>query len=141
MFIGDGEMREQVEARIHELGIENSVRLLGVRQDVSKFYQALDVLMFPSTYEGLGMVAVEAQAAGLPVLASSFVPQEVVLIPELVAFLSLRDSNGWVNALAAVSVSAEHSNEQTRICQSGYDISDSARELCDWYLTLAATIS
>ncbi|WP_143882096.1 glycosyltransferase [Bifidobacterium longum] len=141
VFIGDGEMREQVEARIHELGIENSVRLLGVKQDVSKFYQALDVLMFPSTYEGLGMVAVEAQAAGLPVLASSFVPQEAALIPELMAFLSLRDPNGWVNALAAVSVSAERANEQTRICQSGYDIEDSARELCDWYLTLAATIS
>jgi glycosyltransferase involved in cell wall biosynthesis len=61
---------------------------------------AADVLLFPSRAEGMGMVAVEAQAAGLPVCASSAVPDEIVVIKELVEFVSLEKSYlEWVTVL------------------------------------------
>lgn len=63
--------------------------LLGVRKDIVHLMLASDVLLFPSRAEGLGMVAVEAQSAGLPVLASSPVPREISVLKEFVAFMEL----------------------------------------------------
>jgi glycosyltransferase involved in cell wall biosynthesis len=61
---------------------------------------AADALLFPSRSEGMGMVAVEAQAAGLPVLASDQVPDEVVVLEELVAFMGLdRPFTDWAAKL------------------------------------------
>lgn len=140
-FLGDGGMMPKVKERIRELGLGDSVRLLGVQDDVGRFYQAFDVLMFPSTYEGLGMAAVEAQTAGLPVLSSTFVPEEASLIPELMTFLPTTDVEQWVDRLSQIAVTSVRPDERIRISDSGYNIADSAQELCDWYLTLAATLS
>jgi glycosyltransferase involved in cell wall biosynthesis len=76
-------------ALIEEKGLRERVRLLGVRKDMVRLMLAADVLLFPSRAEGMGMVAIEAQAAGLPVLASSAVPDEVVVLEELVDFCGL----------------------------------------------------
>jgi glycosyltransferase involved in cell wall biosynthesis len=74
---------------IAEKGLSDRVKLLGVRKDMVRLMLAADVLLFPSRAEGMGMVAIEAQAAGLPVLASSAVPDEVTVLKELVDFCSL----------------------------------------------------
>lgn len=133
---GDGDMMKQVQARIHELGLERSVRMLGVRNDISSLYQALDVLAFPSTYEGLGMVSIEAQASGLPVIASNYVPRETSIIPGLVKFFPLDKTDAWAVELAEMSPVAKRSDEKNAICHAGYDIKDSAQQLGEWYSQL-----
>jgi glycosyltransferase involved in cell wall biosynthesis len=75
--------------RIARAGLEDRFHFLGIRKDIERLMLGSDVLFFPSRGEGLGMVAVEAQAAGLRVLASSAVPRECVVIPELVRFKDL----------------------------------------------------
>ena len=67
MLIGQGENEDKVKQRISELGINDKVMLMGVRQDVNELLQAMDVFVLPSLFEGLGMVLIEAQAAGLHV--------------------------------------------------------------------------
>lgn len=129
-------MMKQVQARIHELGLERSVRMLGVRNDISSLYQALDVLAFPSTYEGLGMVSIEAQASGLPVIASNYVPREASIIPGLVKFFPLDKTDAWAVELAEMSPVAKRSDEKNAICHAGYDIKDSAQQLGEWYSQL-----
>jgi glycosyltransferase involved in cell wall biosynthesis len=62
---GDGDMMKQVQARIHELGLERSVRMLGVRNDISSLYQALDVLAFPSTHQGADTAVRSLERLGL----------------------------------------------------------------------------
>ena len=126
-------MMKQVQARIHELGLERSVRMLGVRNDISSLYQALDVLAFPSTYEGLGMVSIEAQASGLPVIASNYVPS---ISPGLVKFFPLDKTDAWAVELAEMSPVAKRSDEKNAICHAGYDIKDSAQQLGEWYSQL-----
>ncbi len=79
-----------------------NIHILGPRRDVPKLMAAADVLLAPSIQEGLGMVIVEAQAAGLPVLASDSIPKECVVVPGMVEFLPLSLGAGkWAEAVAA----------------------------------------
>jgi len=91
-----------LEDRIQSAGLTNQIRFIGIRHDIDRLMLGSDALLFPSRGEGLGMVAVEAQAAGLPVLASEAVPKECVVSPELVTFLPL---NGEVKTWAAELIS------------------------------------
>lgn len=96
-----------------DLGIEDRVHLLGVRSDVPALLSAADVFVFPSTYEGLGLAAVEAQAAGLPVVMSDSVPAEAVVVQLLCQRLSLNDPVAeWADAIVhAVDVDKPRSVE------------------------------
>lgn len=136
-IVGDGD-DSKLREEIHGLKIERNVKLLGVRDDVADYYSAFDVLAFPSTYEGLGMASIEAQAANLPVVCSSAVPKEADLVPSLVQRIPLDAGlKSWVSALYGykrdMSVRVSHTRE---IAQKGYDIRESAAELVRWYKKL-----
>lgn len=81
-------------------GLDFSIKFLGVQKDVERLMLGSALLLFPSQDEGLGMVAVEAQAAGLRVLASDLVPRECVVMPELVTFRSISDGDSqWAKTV------------------------------------------
>ena len=77
IIVGDGNMRDEISDMINNYHLEDSVMLLGERADIYNIMQAMDCLLFPSIYEGYGLVAVEAQISGMPVYASSNVPRDV----------------------------------------------------------------
>lgn len=79
MLIGDGALRPGIEGRAAEGGLSDRVLFLGDRKDVPDLYQAMDALVLPSFFEGLPMVGVEAQCAGLPMICSDRVPDEVAI--------------------------------------------------------------
>ena len=119
---------------------ESAVRFLGPRQDVPALLSAMDCFIFPSHHEGLPVTLVEAQAAGLPVAASSAITDEVCITP-LVRRLGLDVPAGdW--AAAALELAA--GGFEARRCPAdalrgaGYDIADTARWLEDFYLARAA---
>jgi glycosyltransferase involved in cell wall biosynthesis len=90
LFVGEkGKMHSVLAGFVKERAQGDTIRFLGLRRDIPRLMLAADLLLFPSTAEGLGMVAVEAQAAGLPVLASDRVPTECVVVPSLVRFRPL----------------------------------------------------
>lgn len=76
LIVGEGDLRDKLEEKIASYSLANDVRIEGFRKDLKKCYSALDLFAFPSIYEGLGMVAVEAQVNGLTVLSSVFVPED-----------------------------------------------------------------
>ena len=76
LIIGDGPLFEKLEKKISKFGLADDVILESFREDINKCYSVLDLFAFPSLYEGLGMVAIEAQIAGVHVIASSNVPPE-----------------------------------------------------------------
>jgi len=89
-----------LEQRIAAAGLEGRIQFVGIRKDIERLMLASDILLFPSRGEGLGMVAVEAQAAGLPVLASTNVPAECVVVPELVRFKDVEEGGAaWADEL------------------------------------------
>ena len=76
LLIGEGALLDDIKAKVHKLGLDDVVHFLGVRQDAYRFYQAFDVFLLPSRYEGLPVVGVEAQIAGLPCVFSNSMTEE-----------------------------------------------------------------
>ncbi|HXQ16780.1 MAG TPA: glycosyltransferase [Caulobacteraceae bacterium] len=107
LLAGDASaVTEALQRRVCSAGVANRIAFAGRRRDVGRLMKASDALLFPSRTEGLGMVAVEAQAAGLPVLASTAVPRECVVIPDAVRFLGLDEGvSAWVEHLRSLLAS------------------------------------
>jgi len=81
ILVGTGPLEEKVRHKVSDKGISESVHFLGNRKDMNRIYQAMDVFIFPSLFEGLGIVAIEAQAAGVPVVCSEGLPPEAEISP------------------------------------------------------------
>jgi glycosyltransferase EpsF len=129
--------RSAMEQHVRSWGMEDNLRLIGVRNDVPRLMRAADVLLFPSVEEGLGMAAVEAQAAGLPVLASTAVPREAIVVPELYNTVALdQPLEIWANTLRRVVAQKRPSIEKCRrtLENSEFSITNSARHLAEIYL-------
>jgi len=101
VMVGGGETaRRDLAGVVAQWDVKDRIRLVGAQLDVQRYMAAAECLIFPSLEEGLGMVAVEAQAAGLRVLASDTVPTEAVVVPELVSFLPLSQNiEAWRDKL------------------------------------------
>jgi glycosyltransferase involved in cell wall biosynthesis len=80
LLIGDGELRTTLEAQTRVLGISARTIFAGGRNDVAAVLATMDVFVFPSHFEGLGLAVVEAQAAGLPVVVADTTPSEALVI-------------------------------------------------------------
>lgn len=120
VLVGEGELREKIEAQIRDLRIEDKVVMLGARNDIHGFFQASDYFLFPSLWEGLPVTVIEAQAAGLPCFISDKVTNEVH-ISELVASLPIdRGTKPWVDGI--MQTSAKRKDVSSEIISAGFDI-------------------
>ena len=129
LLIGDGPLREQIENKVKTLGLNEKVIFTGVRSDVADLYNAMDVFCFPSLYEGLGMVAVEAQANGLPVISSTEVPQEAK-ISDAIKFEALSNTKSfWGNDILDCVNQRNIGSIGAEISHSEFDIRVEAKKL------------
>jgi glycosyltransferase EpsF len=132
---GDG-ARSMFEDEVAAWGLADRIRFVGKRLDVGRFMAASHTLLFPSLEEGLGMVAVEAQAAGMHVLASDAVPRESVVIAELVKFLPLAAGpDAWAaELLKQLSMPRYDASIATaKVKRSPYAVEESYRRLHSIY--------
>jgi glycosyltransferase involved in cell wall biosynthesis len=131
LLIGDGELRSQLEEQTRMLGIKDKVIFTGVIPNVFDYMQAMDLFVFPSIFEGLGIVMIEAQASGLPCIVSSDVPEEAC-ITNLVSKLSL-STEEYIWALKIVGYCKTNNNDRrntsTQIKLKGYDIYDTVKKI------------
>ncbi|MFC0216469.1 glycosyltransferase family 1 protein [Paenibacillus chartarius] len=132
LLAGDGDLRPAMESKVRQLGLQDSVRFLGVRSDIPQLMQAMDVFLFPSLFEGLPVVLVEAQAAGLQCIVSDTITRETDVTGR-VKFLGLNDSPAvWAEHI--VSCSTEHADTSGQLQARGYDTQTMAAWLTDYYL-------
>ncbi len=101
LLVGDGPLRPAIEAKARQLKLDRHVLFAGARPDIPRLMlAAMNAFLFPSLYEGLGLVMIEAQAAGLPCISSEAVPQEAILAGSTVQRLSLSQSAAvWADAV------------------------------------------
>jgi glycosyltransferase involved in cell wall biosynthesis len=137
LFIGDGDLRMEIVSQVRSLGLESRVTFVPDTLCVPQFMlSVMDCFVFPSRYEGLGLVAVEAQAAGLPCILSDRIPTEVVVDSELVTTLSLQDSpQRWVAALLHARAGRIHPSAShfQQFYASQFNLDRCAQSLADAY--------
>lgn len=127
LLIGEGERMKLIRSEVEKMGIEGKVRFTGTRSDVAKLYSAMDVFCLPSFYEGLPVVALEAQANGLPCLFSDRMTKEVVLTPGA-RQLSIENPEPWVKAVQ------EAQRQNTCALPERYDIAFEGEILKNFYV-------
>ena len=140
IWVGVGSLKGEIENEIEKNNLTNDVLMLGLRNDIPRVLQGLDMFVFPSIWEGLGIVAIEAQAAGLPTLCSDQVPREVK-VTSLCKFLQLNDLNAWCDEISNIYCDVSRDtykrlNEYSNIVNANYDIGAVARWLQDFYLNI-----
>lgn len=137
VLVGDGHLRKEIEAKIREENLTESVYLAGVRQDVQRLMNAFDVFCFPSHFEGLGMVLIEAQANGLRCVTSTAVPEEADITGET-EFLSTQElPHMWADAVLRAEKPLEGRKvEKRRFTTRGYSIAEEAAKLQNIYLAM-----
>lgn len=129
-LVGEGQHRKLLEHRIHESGLENNVKILGNRLDIPQLLQMADLYVFPSTFEGLGISLIEAQANGLTCISSNHVPQEAC-VSNQVTFIELNQLC-WVDSILSAQLERKDTRQMIKEC--GYDLNDAVVQLKMLYL-------
>lgn len=136
LLVGQGPLMEKIKEKVKSLGIEDSVKFLGQRNDISELYQAFDVFCLPSLYEGLPVVGVEAQATGLLCLFSDDMTKEIKVL-ESTSFLSLEQSaKEWAEILLKSIENFERKDTTIEFFNNGFDIKMEVKKLIKIYLKL-----
>ncbi len=136
MLVGDGEDREMLVQKAKDLGIEDKVIFTGVRRDIPKILSALDLFLFPSLFEGLPIAALEAQAAGLPIVASKDTIPDELKVNSNFEFVSLDEPAAiWAEDVVWLSDVGKEAwdNIQENFAHAGYDIKVQARKLTRYF--------
>ena len=124
MLIGTGETLHEIRDLVKVRDLENEVLFVGAIPNVYDYMQAMDIFAFPSRWEGLGIVGIEAQAVGLPVIASDVIPKEMKLV-DSVSFLSLNNPEKWADCIVKTVFHIRRDSIEI-IKEQGYDITNTA---------------
>lgn len=136
LLVGDGILRSDIEKQIADLGLRDNVIMLGIRDDACRIFNAFDIFAFPSRFEGLGIVLIEAQANGLKCIASDVVPREANAGGN-VYYLPLNEEI-WNIQILKMDLNRKADIEM--LVQRGYDIKNEADKLCKMYLKLSKDV-
>ena len=139
VLIGTGELEQAMKEKAQHLGILDRTIMPGQMADVSAWYQAMDCFVLPSLFEGLPVVGIEAQAAGLPCVFSDRVTDEVLLSPEACRISLDTDDSEWARQIAAArQPETNRLQGMETVRRAGYDIHKEARKLQEIYLEMEA---
>ncbi len=103
VICGSGPLEKDIKTKAKELGIDNNVLFLGKVERTGDYYSLFDVFLYPTKFEGFGIVLEEAQASGLPILCSDAIPSNVVVSP-LIKLLPLSNANQWAKEAIALNI-------------------------------------
>jgi len=132
MLVGDGELQDEIRGKVKAFGIEKNVIFTGIRSDISAVMSAMDVVCFPSIYEGMPNTIIEAQANGLRCIVSDTITRECNLTG-LVEFVSLASSpKQWADVVCnKMERTVDFGVIRESFCKSGYIIDEVINQFTD----------
>lgn len=123
ILVGEGELEKSIRTMINKLNLQNNVIMAGAVENVAPYYSMADIFLFPSLYEGLGIVLLEAQANGLPILSSDVVPKEVK-VTDFLRFASLnKNEKLWAEKAVQLSKMRRYENAED-VVRGGFDVAE-----------------
>ena len=134
ILVGQGPLKEEIEEKVKRLNLQDKVMFLGQRNDVNELYQVFDSFLFPSLYEGLGMVLIEAQTSGLKCITSTEVPS-IAKVTDDIKFLDLSaDSKYWAQEILQQLNEYKRKGSYNEVAEAGYDIKNKVLKLQEKYI-------
>lgn len=136
LLIGDGEDKKNILDLIDKYNLNDSILFLGVRDDVHRLMQAMDVFVLPSLFEGLPIVGIEAQCTGLPCIFSDKITQDAKIISD-VYFCSIehKSISDWIEKLSMLEINKnDRSDMYRKIIAAGYDLQHEANKIKKFFL-------
>jgi glycosyltransferase EpsF len=137
VFAGDGPLLIKVKDKAESMGLLNNTRFLGVRTDIPRLMKAFDVFLFPSLFEGFGIVTLEAQSTGTPCVISDTVPKSTDMGLNLVSYLSLdEDVTIWAEKIkkAALLERPDAAIIKNQLIKHGFSIQENISQWLNLYL-------
>lgn len=136
LVVGDGELREQFLQAVKEKQLESKLRYLGPRDDVPALMMAMDYMLLPSLWEGLGIVLIESQAAALMTFTSKYtVPVEDTNISEYIHYLDINESpDVWAKSMYDIPIRYEKHEIKKELIDHHYNIEQESNWLYEYYL-------
>ena len=131
ILVGEGELKKEIVQKVERLGLSNVVTILSATNCIEKYMSAIDFLILPSLFEGLGLVGIEAQASGLNVLVSDKVPSAIDVTGN-VDFLTL-DRQLWVKKLLDIKLNIDRLEQGAKVYGSIYDLNVQMQKLYSYY--------
>lgn len=137
LLAGQGPLQDEIKQKVKDLQIDDSVKFLGQRNDVNELYQAFDVFLLPSLYEGLPVVGVEAQASGLLCVLSDDMTKETKMLSSTL-FMSLSEADKvWAKKIINEYEKFERKNTENEISKNGFNIKQEVNKLAELYIKLS----
>lgn len=133
VLVGVGQLQGEIREKVNSLGIEGQVMFLGLRSDVDRLVQAMDVFVMPSLFEGLPVSVVEAQASGLPCVLSEEITPEAVLIPGSMRVSLSCTPEEWAEKILSVK-GCDRSLAYGVVSDKGFEIAEATRRLEAFYM-------
>jgi glycosyltransferase EpsF len=130
LLIGAGDTEEVVNLA-KEQGVDDYIRILPPQVDIENYYHEMDIFAFPSLFEGLGIVAIEAQACGLPIILSPGIPSEAI-VSSLAIQVELNEDL-WASKIDEMLRLVKKRDVHQEIINNGYDINTSSKKLMNFY--------
>lgn len=134
LLAGQGPLMDEMKEKVKALGIENSVKFLGQRNDIAELYQVFDVFCLPSLYEGLPVVGVEAQATGLLCILSDDMTKETKVLNST-TFMSLNNSaEEWTKKILKLISNFKRNDASQEVSKNGYNIKIECEKIEEKYM-------
>lgn len=134
LLVSDGRLMDEIKNKTAQLGLTDSVMFLGNRGDVNELMQAMDVFLFPSLWEGLPLTGIEAQTAGLPVVMSDVITDEVCITNNIYTMSLKQPVKQWAEKVIDVCKDYKRTGARQQVIDAGFDIRTTAQWLQEFYL-------
>ncbi|HJJ07525.1 MAG TPA: glycosyltransferase [Clostridiaceae bacterium] len=133
LLIGDGELKNQIISKSKEIGIFDKIIFLEAKKNIYDYYQAMDLFIMPSIFEGLPIVGIEAQTSGLKCIFSKNITEESNITGN-VSFVELENHNEWCNQIIEkrnnYTISGRTDNKIIKsLIESGYDLKNETKKI------------
>lgn len=134
LLVGEGELEKNIVEKAKELEIDNFIRILSFQQNIEEYYGLIDIFMMPSLFEGLPLVLIEAQAAGIPILVSDKVDSQIKVNDNL-SFLNLNDSLEEIEKNFTTVLYKGH--QESSLVQTDFELEVMSKKILKIYKTLS----
>ena len=132
LLVGDGELRDSITEYASRLGIRSKIIFTGIVSNPEKYYSVMDVVVVPSFFEGLSLVTIESQIAGIPSVISNSIPNEAIISNGCDCVELSENKKKWANAVIDAGGKSVTLNEKA----FDYNIEKQAKKLENWYMNI-----